>query len=173
MMIDESIRTVLNEKHGDLNFKGLLAHMEASGIDFKASGLIGPIGLATFYCVYIDMEKINAYHDKMLFFVILHEMGHFKRITKVGKDTIIGMLSLENFEEFFAHVIGEEIAADRYACYCYNLLNREVFPRHHTQQLDKPSNQSKYRFNARMLFGKIQNNEENYKRLLESFLYEV
>jgi len=155
-MIDEEIKIALNEKHGDLNFKGLLEHMEASGIDFKANPLRGPLGIATYYCVYLDMAKIDYYHDKMLFFIILHEMGHYKRIANVGKDHIIKMLSLEDFEEFCQHVITEEIVADRYSAYCYYLLNKEVFPKGATQQLENKDRQRQYKSTAKHLFGQIQ-----------------
>jgi len=169
-MVDEVIKIVLKEKHGELNFNGLLEFMEFSSIDFKARKLRGPMGIATYFCIYLDMDKIDTYHDQMLFFVILHEIAHYKRIAKVGKEHIIKMLSLEDFEEFCTHVITEEIIADRYGCYVFYLLNKNIFPRGATQQLDIDYRRIQYKNTAKYLFGQIQNNEENYKKVLESFL---
>jgi hypothetical protein len=169
-MVDETIKIALKEKHGKLNFNSLLDFMEASGIEFKDRKLRGPMGIATYFCIYLDLHKIDAYNDKMLFFVILHEIAHYKRIARVGKEHIIKMLSLEDFEEFCTHVITEEIIADRYGCYVFYLLNKNIFPREATQRLDEKYRQVQYKHTAKHLFGQIQNNEENYKRVLESFL---
>ncbi len=169
-MVDEVIKVALKEKHGDLNFNDLLHYMENSGIIFNARRLRGPMGIATYFCIYLDMDKIDKYHDMMLFFIILHEIGHYKRITKMGKEHVIKMLSLEDFEDFCTHVIGEEIIADRYGSYMFYLFNKNIFPREATQQLDNKYKRSQYKHTTKHLFGKIQNNEENYKKVLKSFL---
>jgi len=169
-MVDESIKEVLNNKHGELNFKGLLAFMEATGIEFRERALRWPVGIATFYCVYIDLERLSKFNDKMTFFVILHEIAHYKRIARFGKEHIINMLSLEDFEEFCEHVITEEIVADRYACQLYQRFNQQAFPRLATQQLHLEEKQKEYKKTAEQLFGVIQHSEENYIKLLESFL---
>jgi len=173
-MIDESIKTHLRSKPSQLDFEALISFMESTGIEYRDRRLRGPLGLTTYYCIYLDMEKLMTVHEKLMYFVILHETAHYKRIVKMGgKDGVIKVLSNEDFEEFFNHVIGEEIFSDRYACHVYHKLNKFNFPREATQQLHLEERQRQYKGNARQLFGVVQNNEENYKRLLESFVYEV
>ena len=173
-MIDASIRTYLSGKVSSLNFKALLELMESTGIEYRDRKLRGPVGIATYYCIYLDLERLMQAHDKLLFFVIVHEIAHFKRIMKIGgKDGIIKLMSVDELDTFCENVFNEEIFADRYACYVYWLLNKDIYPRENTQELHLPYNQKAYRVGARHLFGVVQNNEENYKRLLESFVYEV
>jgi hypothetical protein len=171
-MIDQSIKTALLEKHGELNFKGLLDFMESTGIDYLSHGLDRIFGMATCYGIYLDLNKIDEYHDKFLFFIILHETAHYKRIEQMGgKDAMIKILSTEDFEEFCGHVIGEEIFADRYACFVYQILNNETFPREATQKLHIKEVQERYKHSSAIrLFGVVKNSEEIYKQLVESFL---
>ncbi len=171
-MIDESLRIILEEKHGYLNFNGLLAVMEASNIDFKDVRLKGPMGMASLDCIYLDTALMMPY-DKIFFFVIVHEMAHYKRILKLGRQHILSMMSCKDFDEFCGHIINEEIIADRYGRYCYYKLNGELFPEVATQQLENPYKQEQYRQIAVQLFGVIDNNEESYKKLVGKFIYEV
>lgn len=169
-MVDESIKELLREKHGELNFNGLLAFMEDSGIDFKARKMTWPMGLATFFCIYIDLARLSGYSDKFTFFVILHEIAHYKRMLKTGKEHLLNMLSLEDFDEFCADIINEEIIADRYGALMYHYFNKETYPKSYTQQLHLPSKQTAYASTARELFGVIKHSEENYLTLLNTFL---
>lgn len=169
-MIDESIKTLLNQKHGELNFKGLLTFMEDSGIEFRARKLSWPLGIAAFYCIYLDLTRLSKYHDKLTYFVILHEIAHYKRINKFGKEHYIKMLSIGDFDVFCGFIITEEIVADRYGCKLYYHLNKYSFPRGATQELHLVKNQDSYRRTAKQLFGVIQNSEEKYIELIESFL---
>lgn len=169
-MVDESIKTLLKEKHGELDFNNLLFFMENTGIDFKARGLRGALGMTTSYCIYLDLDKFSCLNDKMLYFVIIHEMAHYKRINKVGVDFVIKMLSHENFDAFCEYIINEEIIADRYACFLFNLFNKQIFPKGATQRLDDNYYKHNYKNNLKMLFGVVQNNEKKYKELLESFV---
>lgn len=172
-MLDLSITEFLNEYSTEaLNFKALLEMMQSSGIEFRNRRMIGPLGVATFYCIYLDIEKIKySCSDKMIYFTILHEMAHYKRICRMGKGTLIEMLSLEDQEAFCQHVIGEEIVADRYACYVYQCLNGKEYPRHMTQQLHLSQAQDLYKpMINRYMFGKVKNNEETYIALWEGFI---
>lgn len=169
-MIDESISTFLEKKHGNLNFNGLLEFMKASQIDFKGVTLKGPIGFATNLGVFLDLGKMQDIHEKLLFFVILHEIAHYKRIVDMGFDNLISLFSLSNFEDFCNGVINEEIIADRYGCLTYYILNKELFPRGATQQLEHKYNKDKYKQVAGYMFGIVQNKKENYNKLWESFI---
>lgn len=172
-MIDESIIKCVNELDKSLNTKGLVSFMQNSGIVFKDRSLKGPVGIATTYCIYLDIDKLtNHFPDRILYFVILHEMGHLKRITKLGKDKIISLLSLEDFDEFCEHVIGEELIADRYGCYLFWLLNKQIYPRYLTQELYLPENKLEYRRPSKLLFGVVKNSEENYKELIKTLIHD-
>jgi len=102
MMIDKSLKTALKKKKSDLNFKQLLEFMEASGIDFKDRKIkFNSLGIATMYGLVINSEELDRYDDRITFFVILHEIAHYKRIQKMGKDALIKALSAEDFDTFF------------------------------------------------------------------------
>ena len=171
-MIDESIKKALLEKHGKLNFKALLDFMESTGINYQNRKMRGPLGLATYHTVYINLDAINIYPDNLLYFIILHEIGHYKRIERMGgKDGVIKMLSIEDLDAFCEHIIGEEIFADRYACFLYQILTKAKFPREATQNLHIKYVQERYKErSAILLFGKVKNNEEIYHQLIDSFL---
>jgi hypothetical protein len=172
-MIDESIKIAFKNNNMNLNFDGLLEFMESTGISYHNRKINGPMGIATYYCIYIDFNMIiNRWGYNLLYFIILHETAHFKRIERMGgKDAVIKMLSIEDFEAFCEHVIGEEIFADRYACFVYQILNNETFPREATQKLHIKEVQERYKnTSAIRLFGVVKNSEEIYKQLVNSFL---
>ena len=153
-----------------MNFKGLLSFMEDTGIIFINKEMKWPCGLTTFYCIYLDMKRLSNYNDVWTFFVILHEISHYKRITKLGKNHVLEMLSLEDFDGFCDFIIGEEIICDRYACLLHKHFNGYTFPRSATQQLDLEMYKVAYKTKAKQLFGVIKNDEENYKKLMAEFL---
>lgn len=170
-MIDESIIKILNNKESKLDWKGLLDYMESTGIDYQNKKLRGPWGIATFYCIFLDMDMICRYDDKLLYFIILHETSHYKRIIKKGgKDGVIKTLSEEDFDVFFNSVVEEEIVADRYASLLYYQFNKISWPREATQQLNLGYKQENYVPIAKLLYGVVKNKEENYIELLESFI---
>jgi len=168
-MIDESIKIVLEER-GDLDFKPLYTLMEESGLEFKNQRLRQVLGVATYSGIFLDMEKFRNYTDDSKFFVILHEIAHGKRIKKFGKKWVIGRLSLEDFDEFVAGIIHEEILADRYASYVLFKLTGYSFPRQMTQQLHFPEKQEDYKRLIRPLFGMVKYSEEKYDQLFKQYL---
>lgn len=169
-MIDTDLKEALLNIDSDLNFEGLLSWMETNGVPYKNRKLRGPIGLAAFDGVYVNLDFALNYNPNLLFFVILHETAHYKRITKMGKANVIKFLSDENFDNFFDHVVNEEIIADRYGCFVFRLLNGVEFPKQATQRLEDRYRREQYKSTARVLFGKINNSEEKYNELLNSFI---
>jgi hypothetical protein len=173
-MIDSSIRNILLLKHSQyLDFNALVSFMEATGIDYRDRHVRGSLALATSYCIYLDIKQLLSYPDKFLYFVIIHETAHNKRIQKVGLDKIIEKLSIGDFDMFFNFVVEEEIAADRYGCFVFQQLTKTSYPREATQQLHLPIRQWQYRPIAASLFGVVQNNKASYIALMESFVYET
>lgn len=171
-MIDNEIKETLLNIDSKLNFEGLLSWMESNGVPYKNRRLRGPMGFAAFDGVYLNLDMILNYNPSLLFFVILHETAHYKRIIKMGKENVIKFLSYEDFDKFFDHVVTEEIIADRYGRLVYRLLNGANFPIHVTQQLDNEYKRERYKSTARVLFGKINNSEEEYNKLVKSFINE-
>ena len=110
------------------DFEVLIKFISSLDIKFTDCNLKGPYGMSTIYGIYLDMDKIiSRFHPMMIKYIILHEIGHYKRITKLGKEQVIKNLSLENYDEFCDSVIFEEIIADRYACLVYLRLERISF----------------------------------------------
>lgn len=173
-MLSEKLKNTLTEKLSDCNVEGLICFMESVDVEYHIADLRGPLAMATFEGVFIDINRIidkSWMNDsRLMYFIILHETAHIKRMKKLGKTEILKNLSLEVFNDFFEHVIGEELIADRYGCYLYQKLNKKEFPSYMTQQLDLEINKERYKQTARGFFGRIQNDEKKYKELFEQFI---
>lgn len=166
-MIDKSITLKLGDRYNKL-----LTLMSETGIEFRDRKLLGPQAMTTYYCIYLDMDKMLKHKHDKISYIILHEIGHFKRITKVGKEQMIKSLSINTIDEFNEQVIGEEIFADRYSRLLYRWLYNEFLPINLTQQLENTINKSKYCAKIQKMFGIIDNSEEKYLKLVESFIIE-
>jgi len=153
-----------------LNFKGLIKLLESSDIEFVDSVLREARGMATIDKVHLNMDSLYNDDDKMFFFVILHEYCHGLRIKKMGKDAMITALSLDEFDDMAEHVIYEELLADRYASLKYYQLNKELFPFYRTQRLNETIQRVNYKNRIKPLHGVIQNSEEKYNELMNSFI---
>ena len=154
----------------DLNFSSVFNILEESNITIDNSVLNDGLGLATLYGLHIDVDKIRSKHlpHDLIFFIILHEIAHYKRMLKFGKERYIKLLSRSDFESFFDGLIDEEVFADRWASLMFYKLNNKIYPRYKTQQLDKSEAQIQYRVHAYRLFGVVDNDEENYKKLIKN-----
>ena len=172
--MDKTIREKLKDIHPSnviIDLEPILSYMESTGIEFRDRNLAGPMGIATFYCVYLDLDKmVRQFNTRMIGYIMLHELGHYKRILKMGKQHVLDMLSNHDFDIFSDHVIGEEIAADRYASYVYLKLTKTILSREITQQLHLEHNRTRYRERTKQIFGIIENDEEKYIQLLEGFI---
>ena len=172
--MDKSIREKLKGIHPsnvNMDLEPILSYMESTGIEFRDRNLAGPMGIATFYCLYLDLDKmVRQFDTRMIAYVMLHELGHYKRISKMGKEHVLKMLSNHDFDSFSDHIIGEEIAADRYSTYVYLKLTGKVLNPQITQQLHLEHNRTRYRERTKQLFGIIDNDEEKYIQLLEGFI---
>ena len=172
-MIDESLIECLKDKHGMYDFNKLIEFMQQSNIVFKDRRIKNAVGIATYDCIYLDSDTLNfIFPDLMIYFIILHEMGHYKRLHKYGKEHFIKELSNDDFDKLFEHVIGEEILADRYASRIFYIFNKKVFPKFYTQCLDDPNKKANYQYRIKWFFGKIQNKEENYDNLFKELIVE-
>jgi hypothetical protein len=169
-MVDVTILEKLIERNGEYNFTKLVDYMLDTGFVYQDKKLTGPLAIATLNGVLLDMSVINRYHDKLVYFILLHETAHMKRIARMGKDLMLANLSIEDFDEFTAHIFEEEIFADRYACRLFYHFNKEIYPWYETQQLNLKYKQEQYGSMARMYYGKIQNNEEKYNEMINNFI---
>lgn len=169
-MLDYNIKNSLLSRNGRYNFNGLVESLESNGFDYNLKNLRGPLAIATINGVLINESILDKYDDKFVFFVLLHETAHMKRITKLGKAEIIRNLSLSDFNEFMKHILHEEILADRYACKLFYHFNRETYPWNETQQLNLLDKQKKYEQIAMGYFGHIQNDEKRYDEVINNFI---
>lgn len=168
MTFNDFIEKMDNET--SLNFKGVLPIL--GDLEVHNNSLRGALGLATLYGLYIDIEKMlsNPYPKQMFLFIILHEIAHYKRMVKFGKEHYLTKLSRPDFEHFFDGVIEEEVFADRWASIMYYHLTGDLYPRDLTQQLDLKYNQLEYKSYCQQIFNKVDNNEDKYKELINTIL---
>jgi hypothetical protein len=169
-MIDQKIIDSLKQRHGKYDFNKLIEFIQSTGFIYKARKINGPIAIASIDCVYIDVDKVDYFGDRLVYFIILHETCHMKRITKLGSEWMLRNLSFEDFDVFTKHIFIEEILADRYACRMFYEFNKVVYPWYQTQQLDQKRKQEEYAPMARLYFGKIQNDINKYNELIIKFI---
>jgi len=182
-MLKENFKNKLIEsfndnKHDNLNVDGLISFMENSDVNYYMADLNGPMGMATINGVYIDVNNVlskysNRINAMLLYFIILHETAHMKRITKLGKDKVLEKLSLTDFNDFFEHVVNEELIADNYGCLIYYILNKKKYPSNYTQNLGDVDNKERYKNTARGFYGQIQNDETKYNKLVNRFIKKI
>jgi len=137
------------------------------GVSVSEPGIPQYTGLATIYGVYFDLDNLSENDEQLQCFIILHELAHYKSMSKDGKDKCISKLSEPDFDKFFNHVIDEEIKADRYASLCYKKLTGKTFPIWKTQQLNLPENQRRYEYVVRSIHKLNDGTEETYKKKLK------
>jgi len=167
-MLSQELKDVLSQRLQKYNVKSLLDFMITSNYQYNYSDLKGPLAMTTFDGIFIDVDRIV--NDKMLYFIILHETAHYKRMCKIGKTNVLSNLSLENFEDFSNHVIYEELLADRYGSIMFYKLNNEIYPENMTQQLNNNVRRLIYINKTRGFFGVIQNSEELYHNFTKLFI---
>ena len=69
------LQNLKNEELKTYNVDGLISFMENSDINYYMADLNGPLGMATFDGVYIDVNNIirkTPYKSGFLYFVIFH-----------------------------------------------------------------------------------------------------
>lgn len=167
-MLDNEIKEIISKKLKKLNVDKLISYMEQSGATYKKAKIKNAYGMASIDTIYIDFD--NIFDNNVLYFIIIHETSHYKRIKKLGTKKILEKLSSKNFDEFYNFLLGEEIICDRYGSLLYYYFNNQNYPKFLTQQLDNNTNKEKYIQMARNLFNKIENNEDSFNTFIESFI---
>jgi hypothetical protein len=171
--MNESIKEKLRNYNDGFNLEPIIQYMENIGFEYVDKYLNGYLGIATIYCVYIDIDELKKrFNNRFIAYVILHETAHAKRIERMGLNNVIKMLSNDDFKVYSDHIIEEEVVADRYVCHVFKRLTGYYFPREATQQLNLKPNRDRYIETTKKMFGKI-TNEETYKQYLKQFVGEL
>jgi len=170
-MITDNLKKFLLERNenSDLNFTKLVEMLENSKYEFIGVRLRGAMGLATYRKAYFDMDRMDEEDNELIFFVILHEYCHVLKIDRMGKAEMISQLSAEKFEDFFDHIIGEEIVADRFGSHYYYRFNKRKYPKYRTQQLNEEWSREEYKGKISDIHGQI-TDEESYDKLMNYFI---
>ncbi len=171
-MLNKVLKEALVETLPNKDISDLVCFMENAGVKYYLADLNGPLALASYYGVYLDLKSIKqrGASDLLVYFIILHETAHMKRIKKMGKKQLLKNLSSTDFNVFFEHVLGEELIADRYGCFMFYNLTKKEYPKYMTQQLYIKENADRYKHIARHLFGQVENDEKKYKELIDKFI---
>jgi hypothetical protein len=159
----------LKDKLNTLNFPALLSLIKDNNIELVDTKILGAIGIAGPERILLDQAKLNCYPPNMVYFAVLHEIYHYKRIKLLGKAAIVKQFSNTNFEEFHEHLIKEEVGADRYGRLLYFKFNRTQYPVQLTQQLHEEFYANRYKRLSKQVFGVVKN-EEDYNKLFEEFI---
>lgn len=171
-MISEDVLIFIDDlsKKSDLDFTKLLTLINDNDINIFGDELVNAFALTTFYEIYLNLRLMKSLSCDMVYFIILHEICHYKRIQKLGKPYHLNKLSENDIHVLHCHIVDEEIISDKYASFVFRLLNNKTFPYEKTQKLNDVINHFKFYSVAESIHGKIQNSEENYMQLINNFI---
>lgn len=172
-MIDELFVNFLKEetnqeKHSQIDLGDILNLLEKENISVKTHNKGGFVGLSTFWGIYFNLNNLSRFPNAMKYFIILHEIGHMKRIRKRGQDDVLSSFSESDFDKFAESVINEEIIADRYALFVYRKLSGCFLSKDYTQKLDLPEYQKRYKSFLKPYHTNLDNSLESYKKDLKN-----
>lgn len=154
----------------DLDFRILLDIAEANEIEIEVTPVSGNYGVATPYGIYLSPELFTLEDYEEIYYIILHEIAHYLRIQKLGFDTHLKNLSVDNFPDFWTYILDEEKIADRWASYIFYKVNGRVLDINKTQNLSRQERKSRLLRDIYELFGRFDGTEESYKSLLKEFI---
>jgi hypothetical protein len=154
----------------ELNFIRLLSFINDNDIPIVDSKLINAIGMATYYKIHLDLDNLNFQLPLLRYFIILHEIGHYKRLHKKGLEFHLHKLSSSNVNMLYKHLLNEELIADNYAMFTFRRLTGAEYPYEMTQQLKEYENKVKYMDTANSFIGKLENNEDSYKSMINQYI---
>lgn len=154
----------------DLNFIKLLGFINDNNIPIVDSTLVNALGMATYYKIHLDLKNIDNQPSLLRYFIILHEIGHYKRLQKKGLDYHLHKLSSDNVETIYTHILNEETIADNYGMLTFKLLTGNQYPYEMTQQIKEYENKIKFIDTAYSLIGKLNNSEDNYKAMIQQYI---
>jgi hypothetical protein len=154
----------------DLNFIKLLEFINGSNIPVVDSKLINAIGMATYYKIHLDLDDLDFQPPLLRYFIILHEIGHYKRLQKKGLEFHLHKLSSSNVNILYKHILNEEIIADNYGMFAFRRLTGTEYPYEMTQRLKEYENKVKFMDTAHSFIGRLQNNEDSYKSMINQYI---
>ena len=154
----------------DLNFIKLLDFINNGNIPVVDSKLISAVGMATYYEIHLDLDNLDFQPPLLRYFIILHEIGHYKRLQKKGLEFHLHELSTSNVNILYNHILNEETIADNYGMFTFKRLTGNEYPYEMTQRLKEYENKVKFMDTAYSLIGKLENNEDSYKAMIEQHI---
>ena len=162
-MISKRLRLILEKRilKSDLDFKTLINTLENSETYFMVSTLDGPLGIALSGSVILDINIVdNSLNNAFIFFLI----------KKFGIEKFINLFKQDSFDEFFNHVIEEEILADRFASYHFSKLNNRKCPSDLPQGLEYSLCQINYKEMLKPIFDMVNSEDDYYKLVSNIFI---
>ena len=160
-----------------LNFETILTIINESNIKIINACLSDDIvGLTTLDCIYIDIYDIltrvsvGEINLHKVFFILLHEIAHKKRIDKHGVDYHLNMLTTSDFKSFHEFIIAEELFADRWASLVFYLINQTKFHISQTQGLHITLNKELYINSLKETHNLFKATNFNYNKMIKQFL---
>lgn len=172
--MEVDIDKLMNKLESTHNVDLLKELLVDNNVKLKFSKIDRALGVAINNTIFIDFDKVidKNYQNDKIYFIILHELAHTKRIKKkkIDLNNLFNSLSEDEYSEF---IINEEIFADRYARLVYYQINREIFPTNQTQGLHLKSRQERYKLILKDLYTYIKENPNvKYTDLIKQHIHD-
>jgi hypothetical protein len=152
----------------DLDFIKLLNFITENDLPIINSRLIKGLGIATYYSIHLDINRIETIPYRLRYFIILHEIAHYKRLYKKGLDYHLSRLSSKNVQDVYEHILLEELIADKYGMVMYYVLTKSYYPYEETQRINE--NKFKFMDSVNDLISGLENNEDSYKTMINNHI---
>jgi hypothetical protein len=115
----------------NLNFTGLVDLIDKENIPIKAYKFPPPYSRAFAatnpISIILNLNEIRYVSLVNQYHIILHEIGHYLRIRKIGVDAIDSLVgAITVYEDFLNHLIEEERFAEKYATMTFYKLNGRI-----------------------------------------------
>ena len=137
----------------DIQIKDFICNASAISVDDK---------------IFINSNINNKLNDEKFYFVILHELAHYKRNIKYNINEMLIKSSKGEFETFFDFLVNQEIFADRYARFCFYILNH--VKTNLSQNLDNENVKLDYKSHAEIIYNNLPDTNKEYNKTLLKFI---
>lgn len=133
----------------ELDFRGIIDIIKRDNINIKLSHISHSIGGFT----YFNQIHINEWFlsKEKLYFIILHEIAHYKRLSKYSLDELIIMHKNMFESKDFELILNEERIADKYASIIGSYLTNYDLSIY-KQRLYEEEDIEKYKSNIKFIF---------------------
>jgi len=153
-----------------LDFTKLVEFIKFNNIPIKQIGIKVAPAVTSAEVIYLDFDGVldteKRFGSQFIYFLILHEIGHFLRLRKYGENLIKDMYAIPEYPDFLDKVMEEENFADKFGCIMFYKLNG-------VRYMGQLTNRDVYAYQMSSVYNAVHHGKLNYEAMLEQITYEI